>query len=244
MFSYPIVSRQDVWERTHSCHYLAGISSLQIQYWGSKVYFQAGVCWPGHLVSLLLSSSPSCVNPPTLCICHPLAPALGHLLHLPPWLWQGHSFEPSTFMLINCPRKWRDWAQILRGNFVDLLKLFNLSWTSPLLTGQFFWPLSQPFCHHSKMPSLLLTALTLVFVKSYLCKIAWWINRNSVNMFHWPHPRLPPSMCLCGGREQVGDSQGSQETQMVCRCLVSIPSMIATLVLHCDRLKLAAEKRK
>jgi len=165
-----MVSRQDVWERTHSCHYLAGISSLQIQYWGSKVFFQAGVCWPGHLVSLLLSSPPSCVNPPTLCVCHPLAPAFGHLLHLPPWLWQGHSFELSTFMLINCPRKWRDWARILRGNFVDLLKLFNLSWTSPLLTGQFFWPLSQPFCHHSKMPSLLFTALTLVFVKSYLCK--------------------------------------------------------------------------
>lgn len=151
----------------------------------------------------------------------------GHLLHLPPWLWQGHSFEPSTFMLINCPRKWRNWARILRGNFVELLKLFNLSWTSPLLTGQFFWPLSQPFCPHSKMPSLLLTALTLVFIKSYLCKIAWWINRNGVNMSHWPHLCLPPSMPLCGGQEEVG-SQGNQETQMACRCLIGILSTIAT----------------
>lgn len=161
-----MVSRQDVWERTHSCHSLAGISSLQIQYWGSRVFFQAGVCWPGHLVSLLLSSSPPCVSPPSFSLCLPsFGSRPGHLLHLPPWLWQGHSFEPSTFVLINCPGKWRNRAQILLGNFVELRKLFNLSWTSPQLTGQFFWPLSQPFRRHSKMPSLPLTALILVFIK-------------------------------------------------------------------------------
>ena len=47
-------------------------------------------------------------------------------------------------------------------------------------------------------------------------------------MSHWPLPCLPPSMSLCGGQEQVGGSQGSQETQMVCRCLIHIPSTIAT----------------
>ena len=148
---------------------------------------------------------------PTLCqptLSQPasavLWPRPGHLLHLPPWLWQGHGFEPSTFVLINCPGKWRNRARILLGNFVELRKLSNLSWTSPRLTGQFFWPLSQPFCRHSKMPSLPLTALTLVFIKSYLCKIAWWINRNSVNIaslatsvppsFHVPWWRTGTSM--------------------------------------------------
>lgn len=157
-----------MFEKGLTHHYLAGISSLQIQYWGSKGVSQAGLCWPGRSVSLLLSPSPLVSTCPASASVFLWPLPFGHLLHLPPWLWQGHSYRPSTFMLINCPRNEETEHGYCVGTLLNSFA-FNLSWTSPLLTGQFFWPWSQPFVL-TQMPSLLLTALTLVFIKSYLCK--------------------------------------------------------------------------
>ena len=112
-------------------------------------------------MSLIKLFSKLCgVSPP---VCSPFACHLSQPLHLPPGLWQGHGIELSISMMMSCPGKWRSWAQKWCGNFAELNKLFNLSWTSSLLTGQLSWPLSQPFCHHSrKMPSLLFTPLGCV----------------------------------------------------------------------------------
>lgn len=153
---------QDVWERPHSCHCFSGISSLQIGTEGSKVFSQAGLCWPGGVHYHFFSPLPPLVS---ACASASVFLYFFGLLLLTPWLWQGHSFrQPSTFMLINCPKKMKKLSGYCVGTLLNSLSFSTFSWTPHCSQGQFCcWELTLFVLTQRCL--LLLTALDISIYK-------------------------------------------------------------------------------